>query len=330
MIPEKTVLVLGAGASRPYLFPTAAELTELLLERNENLVLLGNMGFSRYSENEVKGAPTYAQTDEMIPRKYRDWFRDRMYAHKIEQYELDEFQKRFRLSGCYSVDAFVADNPIWTKAASLMVACILLRCERIERLEGDWYQYLLNELTKRGRDFPPETFSVVTFNYDRSLEMYLHQAFIHRYDLEPRHAWNMVKRIKIVHVYGDLGPLFDDNGNRSLSYGIVGATKFAAENIKLANVRAGSEKVSEIHEMLKEASRIVILGFGFDELNLNALKMGVIGKPVYASRYSLPFPSMKDAERHFARENYITDTPVIWGQERETVLDFLRQSAAFA
>ena len=253
-----------------------------------------------------------------------------MQAHQVDKYHIEEFQKRFRLSGCYSVDAFVADNPNWTIAASLMVACILLKCEQIDRLEGDWYQYLVNELTKRGRDFPPDTFSVVTFNYDRSLEMYLYQAFTNRYELNPRQAWDMVNRIKIVHVYGSLGPLFDNDGNRQLGYGIVGPMRAASENIKLADVRAGSARVSDIQAMLEQAARIVILGFGFDELNLKAVNIGLHGKLIYASRYNLPFPSQKDAERHFNRSTIYANQQIQWGQEKQTVLEFLRLSPAFA
>jgi hypothetical protein len=39
MISHKTVLILGAGASRPYLFPTGGELRDLLLQRSYDSIL---------------------------------------------------------------------------------------------------------------------------------------------------------------------------------------------------------------------------------------------------------------------------------------------------
>ena len=89
MIPSNTVLVLGAGASQPYKFPTATQLTKLILEEDEDTYLLINMGFTSQSAQEVRGGSNYANGDWSIPRKYRDWLEDRLQAHGVEQYELE-------------------------------------------------------------------------------------------------------------------------------------------------------------------------------------------------------------------------------------------------
>ena len=143
MIPARTLLILGAGASRPYLFPTGAQLTDLILERKDKLErgdnreLLANMRFDT--------GPFYAN-EQLIPAQeqnpflhYSHWLKTTLKMYGVDEEDLRQFQGRFRLSQAYSIDAFVADNPGFKRLASLMIAAILLRCERLERLEGDWY-----------------------------------------------------------------------------------------------------------------------------------------------------------------------------------------------
>ena len=333
MIPEKTVLVLGAGASRPYLFPTGAELTNLILMRGENTSILSNMGFpsGRFSD-EDQGNLFIPDGDAAVVARYRQWIKRSLRNEGVDQDDLERFQAEFRLGQSYSIDAFVADVPIWKPVASLMVAAILLRCEKLERLDGNWYQYLFNELVSGGKDFPENTLSVVTFNYDRSLEMYLQQAFEHRYSLSQVEAWKLVQRIKIVHVYGQPGELFDAKGSRSFGYGAVSAFTAGAQNIQLVSPRLNSPRQAEIEDVLSQASRIVVLGFGFDELNVKVLKFGPTMKPVFATQHGLPYAAKARAERHFTTKysslSIATNSPVKWGQENQFVLEFLKFSGA--
>ena len=84
--------------------------------------------------------------------------------------------------------------------------------------------------------------------------------------------------------------------------------------------------------MLSQASRIVVLGFGFDELNVKVLKFGPTMKPVFATQHGLPYAAKARAERHFTTKysslSIATNSPVKWGQENQFVLEFLKFSGA--
>lgn len=151
MISHKTVLILGAGASRPYLLPTGGELRDLILQRNYDSIL---------RSLELSGPDQ---------KSYVDWYRELLCNH-IRQEQIEDFQMRFAESEFVSIDRFLAFNPEFDDTGRFMIAAILLNCERTPHLKGDWYQILFNELTTDGPDISADLLSVVTFNYDRSLE----------------------------------------------------------------------------------------------------------------------------------------------------------------
>jgi len=57
------------------------------------------------------------------------------------------------------------------------MAIALIHCEDEAGLfvqaTKSWYEYLFNQLTTRFDDFEKNKLSILTFNYDRSLEFYL-------------------------------------------------------------------------------------------------------------------------------------------------------------
>jgi len=316
MILKKTALIIGAGASRPYLFPTARELTQLLLGQNverqnvPNDVLI-NMGF------QTGGYGAFCK-----------WLHARLGQHHISIGDLEHFQRRFRLSQFYSVDAFLAANPIFKELGALLIACILLKCEKEESLEGDWYQLLFNELVAEGKDFPDGQLSIVTFNYDRSLEMYLYKTFRSAYDLSEADAWAIVRRVKIIHVYGSLGPLPRMSNQQGIRYGNDGAMEEASSYIRLVQPRAESEKIDEIRAVIEAAGRVVFLGFGFDAMNLDAIGARYSTVPMFASCYNLSVPAMKLATKRL-RDPGRSDI-IKWGDRAHHVADFLHNSEALA
>lgn len=188
MISRKTVLILGAGASRPYSFPVASELRNLILQENESAELLSHLGFQGNGIGE-----------------FRAWVDESLDQREQEEAQRKRFKTRFGLSEFYSIDAFLAYNPEFEFLGRMMMAAILLRCENITALRGGWYRALFNEIVADGPDFPTDRLSVITFNYDRSLETYLSRSLMFAFDLTEERAWKMLERIKIVHVYGHLG-----------------------------------------------------------------------------------------------------------------------------
>src|SRR6266481_1619469 len=123
MLREKTCLVLGAGASRPYLLPTSRELRHILLGGTFARDAFGRLGFNPHEMNTTQ-----------------------KYEHLLEtgfaKEELERFRGEFFNAQRVSIDAFLA----WRKEdfeaiGKLAAALRILTCERRDYLNEDWYQW---------------------------------------------------------------------------------------------------------------------------------------------------------------------------------------------
>ena len=302
MISHKTVLILGAGASRPYLLPTGGELRDLILQRNYDSIL---------RSLELSGPDQ---------KSYVDWYRELLCNH-IRQEQIEDFQMRFAESEFVSIDRFLAFNPEFDDTGRFMIAAILLNCERTPHLKGDWYQILFNELTTDGPDISADLLSVVTFNYDRSLEWYLFRSFRAAFHFSDDEAWKHMEQIKIVHVFGDLGPLLA-NRNEQVEFGAWRRAVAAAKSIKLLRANAQSDFIADINSLLAPPVRIIFLGFAFDPMNLDAIGMTENrGYTIFASCRHLPMRRMDYATKKLNK--------IEWGLPGSSVSDFLTESLAF-
>src|SRR5690606_35840225 len=117
----------------------------------------------------------------------------------------------FSKSQAMSIDSFLARRPEFMETGKHVIAAVMLACEAPRQLhETDhpdhWYQYLFHGLAKDdwgSVDF--SNLSIVTFNYDRSLEEYLLQSLMASYNKSREEACAKLLELDIVHVYGALG-----------------------------------------------------------------------------------------------------------------------------
>ncbi len=131
---RRTVLILGAGASCPYGFPTAGELREIIVQHNKE---------------KVHAAATRMRIERNL------WPEVRKFAlARHGDAELTRFQKEFLLSQFPSADAFVQSRgQNFDVIARHLIAAVLLPCEHSSDLDNDWYQSLRNNLLQAGPAF---------------------------------------------------------------------------------------------------------------------------------------------------------------------------------
>lgn len=249
MIKSPTVLVLGAGASLPYGFPLGSELrSEILgLPQSRSAVALNTS---------IKQHPLFT-----------------------------EFVDAFMASRRYSIDAFLATRMRFAEVGKQVIAAALLYRETnsVDRLRNslqqDWYDYLWNRLsTVPWDELNFDNLSVVTFNYDRSLEFFLLSAARGTYGVTEEEAVAKLRQLKIVHVYGDLGsPWPGDPRYVSFGEGLSDNVVLRiAEWLKvIPEARDDDAVFIEAQGILTRAEAICFLGFGFDELNLRRLNSSV-------------------------------------------------------
>jgi hypothetical protein len=206
MIRANVTLVLGAGASYPYGFPLGTPLKNDVIFR-----LSGNAG--------EQGEAFMKLLKEMD------------FDYKRQK----EFARALHGSKQPSIDAFLQERrPEFLELGKAAIAALLIPHEYLHNLlllehelsndlSGQrWYGYLLNLLGTYD-EFCNNNLSIITFNYDRSLEYYLFHAIQDRFNIDSARAVEFMKSIPIVHFYGQLGTpdFLDPVGGRPYSSRVI-------------------------------------------------------------------------------------------------------------
>lgn len=272
MVPEKTVFILGAGASNPYGFPLGLELNGRIGEK-----------LQRPDSREVGIISTLAHKDPGAIS---------LFGQVIFRSPL-------------SVDAYLEHHPQDQLMGKAAIACALIPCEDFNQLfdppqpRRAWYHYLFSQgMGSRIETFQQscQNLSIITFNYDRSLEYYLHRMATESFGAD--FAASALKEIAFLHVYGQLGtPTFatklDHGADSSTSRAYTSAVNdqqvaHCAEGIRIMPERsADSEEFAQAHEIIGQAEKLCFLGFGFDRDNVQRLQISKVfkGKQIFAGMF---------------------------------------------
>ncbi|TRV71203.1 MAG: hypothetical protein EWV52_14085 [Microcystis panniformis Mp_MB_F_20051200_S6D] len=253
MIITPTVFVLGAGASIPYGFPSGAELRKEICQN----------AITRES----------SLTFEMLNNN-----------NELEVGHIVEFANAFLDSSVNSIDSFLARNPKYVDVGKFAIAAVLCKKEdpsAFKRLDNDdnWYAALWNALiadVDTIEELKRNTIKVVTFNYDRSLEYFLHTAIKNTFGASDAEALNALSFIPILHVYGSLGE-YREGGRSYQQNNDSIALRIAADSIKIIpEARERDATFLKAQDWFREAEVICFLGFGFDKLNVRRLNLSTI------------------------------------------------------
>jgi hypothetical protein len=251
MPTENTLLILGAGASIPYGFPSGRALSRdiwrLVLHPDENRVfnLLG-----------------FADAD------------------------VQAFKEQFRRADM-SIDEFLNANQHLGDLGKAMIAMQIIRSENRDELtspeSSHWYRFLWDVIRPHLGDLAECKIRILTFNYDRSLEQYLVDAIKAFTGKSFAPALEILGQLGIVHVYGDVGRLglIADTSAGERPYEshstIAQHIEIGAARLRLMRERNDPETgEDEARSHVEWAQVICFLGFGYDPLNLR--RLGFKGK----------------------------------------------------
>ena len=327
MITEPTVLVVGAGASKPFGFPIGTDLKERIC-----LELLDTKTDVHTIINEYNGL------------------------------QLQSFVKDLKYSGFYSVDAFLEVRQEYEQIGKRAIAAILLEEEaRNENHLFDsntWFQYLFNILTNNSKNlesFQSNKISVITYNYDRAIEYYLFTALKSSFGKPDQEIKTAMENLNIIHLHGSLGKLPWQGGKYPFNYthfdGSVNsqAVREATQSrrsierkrtILCQATEVATDTIKIIHEVelkndvqfqnaiqaLNEAKNVYFLGFGFSETNLKRLdypnwnNLAKCAGTIYGT----------DAQtKNFLRDEFFGKVQTSFEGYEKTCYDFLRSDAVF-
>lgn len=241
MIYTPTTLLLGAGASCHLGYPLGVGLRDSIL----NLL----------------------QSDIAIKRR-----------DKIDCDLESSFFTSLSRGGWSSPDAFLERHPEFLNYGKRLIATSLKQWEKADHLfpplNNGWYSVLSSSLLGPSlSDFRQNRLSIVTFNYGRSVECFLHNIVMHRYRISSSEAWDVVQAtIQIIHVHGALGDY------PKVPYETSGDIAQAADGIKIIHeiqdVADGfcSPEFEKANRILEASERIYVAGFAMAEANMRRLR----------------------------------------------------------
>lgn len=246
MIETPTVLILGAGASRPYGFWLGRE---LLFKVVEGLEVNGDIN------NKLRQVGFDAE-------------------------ELLTFQDQLQKSMQPSVDAFLERRPEFLEIGKAAIATALMPYEQEVALlprenEPRWYEYLFTKLDAGPERFEQNQLSIITFNYDRSLEQFLFLALKNSYGFSDSEVVKLLRSVPIIHVHGQLGPAaFEAGGRQYASPFSNDEIRLTAAGIRIAHETAeDDEQFGKARDRLASARKICFLGFGYHPANVKRLRL---------------------------------------------------------
>jgi len=270
MIKNPTTFVIGAGASSEVGFPLGGQ---LLANIAEDLNFRFDAGYQTKGDKDLY---------QYLQRNFGDRARGLVESGRRLSAVLGTF-----LSMDEALHYFSSDHDA-VEIGKVCIANRIMQAEKaalgktslIDAAAESWLPIFLSlALSGHTRESVRAAFSYVTivcFNYDRLIEQYLCKALQASAGISETEAATIVTDLQILRPYGGLGPL--------PFQGEPGAVPFGTENADLAaiakNIRTFTEPAATAHDhaaikfALKQASTVVILGYGFHEQNNQILNIG--------------------------------------------------------
>lgn len=311
MFRERTVFVVGAGASRELGLPLGSELLQKI---QQNLIDIVERKISDALDYDIihdlypYGSPTLEQVGIRFANGLSQAasIDNYLYSHAHDA-ELVAFGKRLickqllraEAESCLAIhDGDFADR---TKVSASWLSRMFQIL--VSKINNDNLQNIFDNVT------------FISFNYDRCIRQYLVKSIVEYFNIDETSAHNLVMRLKIIHPYGSLGPLpWEQKGRSSgtISFGgtpadVRSGTPFATIHDIAKSIYTfdeSMENIGGIRDAIRQAlftsEKIVFLGFAFHEQNMDLLtgsgKNGASLK-VYGSAYGISIPTQKEITR---------------------------------
>ncbi len=223
-IIEKTVILLGAGASNPYGFPTGNELIKNILGHEER----GRFYFDKkFGTEQILGFDSLDHLFEILnvtDKAEQDDWRKRLENFPTTCIDGNQFRffrnfiEGLKLYRNSQIDYFLRSHSQYQEFGKIMIARSILAAEHTPQqniVKGglepkeDWigtFFAILIQKVRTPQDLKTisQNLTIITFNYDLLFEYYLDQ-FCRGDDEWGKALEEFKKDLRIIHIYGKLG-----------------------------------------------------------------------------------------------------------------------------
>ncbi len=281
VIQTETVFVIGAGASCEFGLPSGRDL---------KLSIADALRSRRMHSSSSRCRDLIVNALQIVSaRPGTNTFSRSTFAALVAKADLVAEGLSHATSIDDYIDSYSESDLEIARIGKLAIAVCLIEEERVCKLkrkaggespvlsavENTWLANLFIAMASRVPSTSVERMfekvSFIVFNYDRCLEWYLQHALVKRFPIDGVKAKAIVESCRIVHPYGDLGPLAETDFGLNLEHFGGGHSLLEMSDRLLTLSESKRVKTDEIHGALSKAERIVFLGFGFHGENVELL-----------------------------------------------------------
>ncbi len=264
---QKTTFIFGAGTSMPYGFPSGKQLVKDIVSNQTKIPEAKDACLD-------VGLTPYARMIQGC-------------GHDPKSSRVRNFYDHLKNSNTDSIDKFLNDRPEYQDIGKLAIAHEILQYEHSNRnnvcdITRDasskmLYRYLIQAMSRGDLIDEMKNHRFITFNYDRLFQHAIFVTLVRGYGMTFQEAVDRMSELQVVHVYGGLGHYNITNfgsEHTELHPGQhVGMVKTSSTYLQLMYQQRGEEAlVSRLSEVIEETSRVIILGFGYDPLNMALIR----------------------------------------------------------
>jgi hypothetical protein len=302
------LFIIGAGASKPYGFPTGLELFESIRDIDYSIDYTKNKEESKY-----------------LTEHFKELYKNESNEIDIKKNTMCDFSRDIKNSNMISIDDFLRNREnlisqyrqfefgkriIAYKILEAEYKCLTEKNKEGEKCKKDkdnidWINYLLSYIDrdeKLYKDFFNSKF--IIFNYDRLFEQKIFEYLIYdkhllvgeNFGAPIKDASEVLGDMKIIHTHGYIGSLKDvPFGINDVNYGSI------YRNIKTASEIENKIK-EEIQSHFNECNRIFFIGFGWIEDNMKLLRLDnkakniLRGKEIHGTAYKISSYNIRNIE----------------------------------
>ncbi len=269
MLAEQIVVILGAGASKPYGFPIDSELQDRIIQ--DFKYDFQSLPYTNISPKSLK-----------------------FERGKREGLASDYITRLSDSKGIASIDNFINVNDKYELIGKISIQYYLLEYER-QYLSNrsysginNWFELVLKELLKDCIEYKDpqalyvDNITFITFNYDRLIEYIFKKNFVSLFkdSLNEKKNTDLIDffNYRVMHLYGSVGYLpnkaFPDNSNK-VEFGekIDTYEKIESTVNNLRLIKDGIGDISRLTNILASAKKIYFLGNGFIKKNMDVLDL---------------------------------------------------------
>ena len=296
-INNKTLFILGAGASVFFGLPTGAQLVKNITKGNYEIAGITGTDLEEFKKK-LKNTGL----------KSIDLFLE--YAYK--NYSKEDSEKYIGIGK----EVILYFMRIGEKQFNYN--------EIVEKVNDNWYLELWDRIHDKQYKLRDGSITFITFNYEFSLEIFLYKVIRHtnysnKLEKEDKEKIiDLIKKIKIIHIYGTVGDIILNTDVQifspdfSIDSDNLMGIKYDKDRIKLIHERNDADSdIKEAKKIVEEAGNIYILGFGYDDINMKKLgfeinplerlvknikNRKINSKSIYATRYKINDRKVLDKE----------------------------------